>query len=87
METSAKAPKEEEPNTTDPVPEKEDPNSEVEPKRRRSKRRRSSFVTPTDKPQARKKTQMMKKETIDLSDEKAQEAKREEETNFTEGTS
>ncbi|KAL2651488.1 hypothetical protein R1flu_019616 [Riccia fluitans] len=30
---------------------------------------------------------MMKKETIDLSDEEAQEAKREEETNFAKGTS
>ncbi|KAL2645374.1 hypothetical protein R1flu_012961 [Riccia fluitans] len=59
----------------------------MEPKQRRSKQRRSSLVTPIDKPQARKKTKMMKKEAIDLSDEEAQEVKREKETNFAEGTS
>ncbi|KAL2644893.1 hypothetical protein R1flu_012480 [Riccia fluitans] len=40
-----------------------------------------------DKLKAKKKTKIMRKDTIDLSDDKLQEAKREEETIFTEGTS
>ncbi|KAL2654160.1 hypothetical protein R1flu_022288 [Riccia fluitans] len=83
VETSAKAPEEkEEPDTAD----QRDLNAEMKPDQRRSKRRRSSPVTPTDKPRTRKKTKMTKKGMIDLSDEEPQEAKREEETVYAEGT-
>ncbi|KAL2631496.1 hypothetical protein R1flu_016182 [Riccia fluitans] len=40
-----------------------------------------------DKPKSRKKMKMSKKDTIDLSDDELQEAKREEETVLAEGTS
>ncbi|KAL2633881.1 hypothetical protein R1flu_005360 [Riccia fluitans] len=89
MEISAKVPKEEEePNTANPIPEG-DLNAEAETERRRRKfkvQRQSSPETPTDKPQARKKTKMTKKGMIDLSDEEPQEAKKEEKTIFAEGT-
>ncbi|KAL2635268.1 hypothetical protein R1flu_006747 [Riccia fluitans] len=43
-------------------------------------------MIPSDKPKARKKTNMTKKDTIDLSNDKSHEAEKEEETIFTEGT-
>ncbi|KAL2633947.1 hypothetical protein R1flu_005426 [Riccia fluitans] len=87
VETLAKAPdNEDEPATVEPVPYKDDPNTKVEPKLQRSKRRRSSPLTSTDKPKARKKSKMTKKGPVELSDE-SQEAKREEETVLAEDTS
>ncbi|KAL2649557.1 hypothetical protein R1flu_017685 [Riccia fluitans] len=70
--------------TTELVLDEADPNAEVE-----SERRQSLPKTLTDKPRARKKTKMTKKlyNTIKLSDEELQEAKREEETILAEDTS
>ncbi|KAL2614246.1 hypothetical protein R1flu_025938 [Riccia fluitans] len=80
---------EEVPANAKPVPNEDDPNVELKSERRRSKRRQSSPKIPTDKPRARKKMKMTKKpyDTIDLSDDEPQEAKREEETILAEVTS
>ncbi|KAL2624318.1 hypothetical protein R1flu_008563 [Riccia fluitans] len=86
-ETSAKLPKEKEvPATTKPVPDEDDPNAKAEPERRRSKQRQSSPKTLMDKPKSRKKMKMPKKDTIDLSNDEPQEAKKEEEIVLAEGT-
>ncbi|KAL2629275.1 hypothetical protein R1flu_013961 [Riccia fluitans] len=82
-ETSAKAPDEED----ELVPDENDPNTKVEPELRRSKQRRSSPLTLTDKPRVKKKMKITKMGLIDLSDEEPQEAKQEEETVFAKGTS
>ncbi|KAL2632182.1 hypothetical protein R1flu_016868 [Riccia fluitans] len=80
-ETLAKAPEEEEvPAITKSVLDEDDPNSEVKPKQRTSKQRQSSPKSLMDKPKSRKKMKMPKRDTIDLSDDKQQKVKREEET-------
>ncbi|KAL2610920.1 hypothetical protein R1flu_022612 [Riccia fluitans] len=79
VETLPNAPEEDEPIIAEPIPDEEDPNIKVEPKQRRSKRRQSSPLIPTNKPKARRKTKMTKKDMIDISEEEPQEAKREEE--------
>ncbi|KAL2634252.1 hypothetical protein R1flu_005731 [Riccia fluitans] len=84
-ETSArakgKAPKVEEevPTTANPILDEDETNAKAEPERRRSKHRQSSPKTPMDKPKVRKMTKKLD-DTINLSDDEPQEAKRKEET-------
>ncbi|KAL2650471.1 hypothetical protein R1flu_018599 [Riccia fluitans] len=94
-ETSEKAKKkapeveEEVPTTAAPAPNKEEPNTNIEPDQRRSKQKLSSPRALMDKLKVRKKTMKMKKpfDTIDLSDDEPQKVKREEEMVLAEDTS
>ncbi|KAL2610946.1 hypothetical protein R1flu_022638 [Riccia fluitans] len=53
VETLPNVPEEDEPIIAEPISDEEDPNIKVEPKQRRSKRRQSSPLIPTNKPKAK----------------------------------
>ncbi|KAL2652432.1 hypothetical protein R1flu_020560 [Riccia fluitans] len=86
VETSAKVPEEDEPTTVDTVPDEEIPTSKWNQSEEEASEDEVHCVTLMDKPKARKKMKMTKKDTIDLSDKERQQMKREDKIVFAEGT-